>query len=82
MEPFPDNAVAVEWEFRCNGKGAAGHSWEWQCRARDGAIVAKSLASFGSLREAIGDAVGNGFQYDTRPPESPPRIDGRARPLQ
>jgi len=66
MKPFPTNAAAVEWEFRCNGKGPPGHSWEWRCRVRDGAIVAKSLVAFKSLRDAISDAVGNGFQYETR----------------
>ena len=83
MEPFPDNAVAVEWEFSCNGKGASGHSWEWRCRARDGAIVSKSAASFKSLRDAISDAVEKGFQYTTRAPERPHDVDDeRARPLQ
>jgi len=82
MEPFPDNAVAVEWEFRCTGREVAGPSWEWRCRARDGAVVAKSRVTFRSLREAISDAVGNGFQYGTRTPESPRNADGRARPLQ
>lgn len=62
MEPFPINAVAVQWEFRCHGKAGPGQPWEWRCRARDGALVARSQRSFRSLREAVADAGAHGFQ--------------------
>ena len=64
MDPFPNNAVAVEWDFRCHGGRALGHSWDWRCRTRDGALVAKSLVHFKSLHDAVTDAIANGFQYE------------------
>jgi hypothetical protein len=67
MDPFPNNAVAVEWEFRCHGSELPGRPWEWHCRAKDGTTVAQSLAPFRSLREAITDAITHGFQYNAGP---------------
>ena len=61
MEPFPINAVAVEWEFRCHGKEVPGRPWDWHCRSKEGAIVAKSVGYFKSLREALADAATHGF---------------------
>jgi len=63
MEPFPNNAVAVEWEFRCNSKEVPGRPWDWQCRSREGSIVAKSKRFFQSLNDAVTDAQRNGFRY-------------------
>jgi len=73
MDPFPNNAVAVEWEFRCRGNDSPGHPWDWRCRAHDGAVVAKSGAAFKSLRDAVADAITHGFQYD------PGRAEGLSR---
>jgi len=64
MEPFPNNAVAVEWEFRCHGDATPGQPWEWRCRSKEGSIVAKSKNRFRSLREALADAAMNGFSYE------------------
>jgi hypothetical protein len=64
MDPFPNNAVAVEWEFRCHSREVPGHPWDWRCRTKDGALVSKSLVQFKSLRHAVTDAIANGFQYD------------------
>jgi hypothetical protein len=63
MEPFPSNAVAVEWEFRCQGTEFPGRPWDWRCRSREGLVVAKSNGHFRSLREAIADAGSHGFSY-------------------
>ena len=63
MEQYSHNAIAVQWEFRCHGNDMPAHAWEWKCRSREGTIVAKSKASFKSLRDAIRDAEQNGFQY-------------------
>jgi hypothetical protein len=60
MEPIPINAVAVEWQFRCRTP-AHDHAWEWHCRSGEGAILASSVRSFGSLREAMEDARRHGF---------------------
>ena len=64
MEPFPNTAVAAEWEFRCHGKEVPGHPWDWQCRAKDGTIVAMSGSYFKTLREAVTNAASAGFQFD------------------
>jgi hypothetical protein len=64
MEPFPNNAVAVEWEFRCNSKEIPGSPWDWRCRSREGSIVALSKGFFRSLHEAVADAKHNGFPYE------------------
>ena len=64
MEPFPSNAVAVEWEFRCQGAELAGRPWDWRCRSKDGSIVAISRTYFSSLREAIADAGSHGFSHE------------------
>ena len=64
MEPFPNIAVAVTWEFRCHGKEIPGDPWAWHCRSREGSIVASSKKYFQSLRQAIADARHHGFQYD------------------
>jgi hypothetical protein len=63
MEPFATTAVAVEWEFRCHNKEVPGRRWEWSCKSREGALVAKSNGYFPSLREAIADANTKGFAY-------------------
>jgi hypothetical protein len=63
MEPFPSNAVAVEWEFRCQGKEVPARPWDWRCRSKEGSLVAKSKSSFRSLREAVADAGLHGFSY-------------------
>lgn len=63
MEPFPSNAVAVEWEFRCHGKEEPARPWDWRCRSNEGSLVAKSKSSFRSLREAVADAGLHGFSY-------------------
>jgi hypothetical protein len=64
MEPFPNNAMAVEWEFRCNGKEVPGRPWDWRCRSSEGSIVALSKGFFRSLHEAVADAKHNGFPYE------------------
>jgi hypothetical protein len=64
MEPFPSNAVAVEWEFRCHAKEIPTRAWDWCCRSKEGSIVSKSSGSFRSLREAVADASLHGFSYD------------------
>ena len=64
MDPFPANAVAVEWEFRCHAKEIPTRAWDWSCRAKDGSVVSKSNVSFRSLREAVADASLNGFSYE------------------
>jgi hypothetical protein len=64
MEPFPTNAVAVEWEFRCNSTEIPGRPWNWRCRSREGSVVAKSKSFFRSLDEAVADAKYNGFRYE------------------
>jgi hypothetical protein len=68
MEPFPVNALAVQWEFLCRGSDAPGKPWKWQCRSAEGSIVGKSQAYFESLREAVADANKHGFRYEL-PPE-------------
>ena len=65
MEPFPNNAVAFKWEFRCNGGETPGHTWDWRCLSKEGAIVARSQRHFRSLREAVADANARGFNCDT-----------------
>jgi hypothetical protein len=64
MEPIPINALAVTWEFRCHGNEVPGHPWNWHCRSRDGAIVARSQVFFRSLQEAVADANNHGFRYE------------------
>jgi hypothetical protein len=61
MEPFPPQ-TAVEWEFRCHGKLGSDLPWGWSCRAKDGTLIARSQASFRTLRDAVADAGANGFQ--------------------
>ena len=68
MEPFPSNAVAVEWEFHCQRTDFPGRPWDWLCRSREGSVVAKSKGCFSSLREAVADAGSHGFSYEL-PPE-------------
>jgi hypothetical protein len=63
MEPFPSNAVAVEWEFRCHGKEVPARPWDWRCHTKEGELIAKSKGSFKSLREAVADAGLHGFSY-------------------
>jgi len=63
MEPFVTNAIAVEWEFRCQSKETPTEPWEWRCSARDGSLVAKSSGRFRSLTEALADATLRGFSY-------------------
>lgn len=67
MEPFPGNAVAVQWEFRCDGKDLPAQPWHWCCRSREGLVVATSKGYFRSLHEAVGDANKNGFRYHAGP---------------
>jgi hypothetical protein len=64
MEPFPINAIAVQWEFRCQGDAVPGHPWIWHCRSREGTIVAKSKDHFRSLHDAVADANKHGFRYE------------------
>lgn len=64
MEPFPSNAVAVEWEFRCHSKEIPGSPWDWRCRSKEGSLVAKSKVFFRSLQDAVKDAQRNGFRYE------------------
>ena len=61
MEPFPSNAVAVTWEFRCHGTGRPGYPWAWRCRSKEGTVVAESRGYFSTLREAVADAGSHGF---------------------
>ena len=63
MEPFPTTAVAVEWEFRCQRKEIPDAGWTWQCKSKEGVLVAKSAGTFRSLREAMADARSKGFTY-------------------
>jgi hypothetical protein len=67
MEPFAINAGPGEWEFRCHSKEVPGHPWDWQCRLKDGSVVARSKGYFRSLHEAVADAVANGFTYEPPP---------------
>ena len=64
MEPFPLNAIAVKWEFRCHGAQAHGSAWTWQCRAQDGTVVGRSVEGSKTLRDAVADANKHGFGYD------------------
>jgi len=61
MEPVPNNAVAVEWQFRCLETEAAGRAWDWLCRSRDGCVIMSSHGRFESLKEAVADAGRHGF---------------------
>ncbi|HEV7799480.1 MAG TPA: hypothetical protein VGP15_00260 [Burkholderiales bacterium] len=69
MEPFPINAIAVQWEFRCHGGEVPGRPWNWHCRSKEGTIVASSQGYFKSLHEAVVDANKHGFRYEF-PPEA------------
>jgi hypothetical protein len=64
MEPIAINAIAVTWEFRCHSSEIPGLPWTWQCRSKDGEVVARSPRFFKSLREAVEDANVHGFRYD------------------
>jgi len=71
MEPFPTNAVAIEWEFRCRSREFPELPWDWRCKARDGSLVAKSGGRFRSFAGALSDAKMKGFSYDAiRAPSS------------
>lgn len=71
MEPFPTNAVAIEWEFRCLSREFPVLPWDWRCKARDGSLIAKSGVRFRSFAEALSDAKTKGFSYDAiRAPSS------------
>src|SRR5687768_13363396 len=67
MEPIPLSAIAVKSDFRCDGNRAQGSSWDWQCRSRDGAVVATSHGCFRTLRDAVADANKHGFGYELKP---------------
>ena len=69
MEPFPLNAIAVQWEFRCHGAKTHGSPWTWQCRTEDGTVVARSVDKFKTLRDAVADANEHGFGYEAKKPE-------------
>ena len=70
MEPFPLNAIAVQWKFNCHADTAQGSSWTWHCQARDGTVVAKSVDNLKTLDDAVADANKHGFGYDVRKPEA------------
>lgn len=61
MEPIPNNAVAIEWQFQCRRADMDRHGWAWRCRSGDGQEVASSVRTFGSLEDAIEDARKHGF---------------------
>jgi hypothetical protein len=61
MEPIPNNAVAVEWQFRCRETDGGERAWDWQCRSKDGCVIAHSAGLFQSLKEAVADAGRRGF---------------------
>ena len=69
MEPFPLNAIAVQWAFRCRGGKTQGSPWTWQCRTGDGTVVATSVGDLKTLRDAVADANKHGFGYDALKPE-------------
>jgi hypothetical protein len=70
MEPYPTNAVAVQWEFSCRGSDKPEGAWGWRCRSKEGAILAASHGCFRSLRDALADAKQHGFSVHA-PPEEP-----------
>jgi hypothetical protein len=67
MEPIPTLAVAVQWEFRCHGRERPEGAWDWQCRSKEGSILARSRKSFRSLQEALTDAQEHGFSVRIPP---------------
>jgi hypothetical protein len=70
MEPFPLNAIAVQWEFRCHGGAPQGSPWTWQCRTRDGTVLASSIDVLKTLRDAVADANKHGFGHEATQPEA------------
>jgi hypothetical protein len=66
MEPFPLNAIAVQWRFRCDGEQAQGGRWDWHCQSPEGVVVARSHGAFNTLHDAVADANKHGFGYEVK----------------